>query len=85
MRYYQPGVTIKDNCYSVNVGGSDRMPIGFFACPSSDKSNPNDASNHYGINERGYASVGRGSFPVVIKATRIKNPSMRSMLADVSR
>lgn len=85
MRYYQPGVPIKDYCYTVNVGGSDRMPIGFFACPSSDKSNPNDASNHYGINERGYASVGTGGFPVVIKATRIKSPSMRSMLADVSR
>ncbi len=86
MKYYMPNVETNDNCYSMSVDSEgNRMPHGIFACPSSSKYRINDASNHYGINERGYASYSRGGSPVVAKVGKIRRPGMRAMLADISR
>jgi len=85
--YSNPGITVIDNAFLQYIGGKYR-PRGVYACPSSFDYTPATESIHYGINQRGYASASRSGIdnPIsLVKAGKIKNPSKRSMISDISR
>lgn len=85
--YSNPGIAVADNAFLQSIGGKSR-PRGVFFCPSSFDYTPSTESIHYGINQWGYASASRTGIDnpnILVKVGKIKNPSKRSMIADISR
>ncbi len=85
--YSNPGIAVVDNAFMQYFSGKYR-PRGVYFCPSSFDYTPSTESIHYGINQRGYASASRPGIdnPIsLVKVGKIKNPSKRSMIADISR
>jgi len=87
LRYSNPGIAINDNAFMETVGSKYR-PRGVYFCPSSFDYTPSTETIHYGINQRGYASYSRTGIDtpiMLVKVGKIKSPSKRSMIADMSR
>ena len=83
-----PNIEQGDYCFCDYLGSNLMEPRGIFACPASPRRyDASQSTRHYGINAandgtlRGYASNDTG----MLKAGRIKSPSLRAALFDLDR
>ncbi len=88
MTIYAADMQVKNNMFLQTTVGSNKIPLGPFACPASEDYSPALSTRHYAINDpkddntaRGYASQRNNGRRVQL--TRIQRPSSRAALFDI--